>query len=435
MEEDDDNFLDGVIEFGDGRQYKIQPADQPLGPPGTQHDVRSSPPAGETPLVPVSKEERFADDYDRSWPRSKTSPSIPQRESPPHSQHPMPSSPSSSHATHSPQEASRVLFNERSNKLEPYSSAHPTHRPGSGPSTHPLHKKASLGDTRTVHTEPRGDRDLPPHTQTTNVQLLQKPGAAPGDAPTRAGPFGPVPAGSTAFSKDRQDLRRQGMSAGQDSSRAKDQLGSPSILPGGKDQVREGMGESRGRRLSNMAPPPIPGDRSKDTGRQLPPHLSQILPPSVPSQRRMSSKEPQPRPPSTVPSDSPSSRRPSFVHPSSQSPILPHGSVDAETDSKTLAVPPVDLEQVHKAAMHLSAERAKQRRQQEEEERAKQVERARQKAAELEEKSKASASAKTVKAADESKPSDTEVSVLPTDHLLIVITYFLLRDPPGNDIP
>src|ERR1700691_5853579 len=135
MEEDDDNFLDGVIEFGDGRQYKIHPADAPAQPtalPGsTQHDVRSSPQAGETPLAPVSKEERFADDYDRSWPRSKTSPAIPHREPLPHQ--PIPPSPSSSQATHSPQDASRVLFNERSNKLEPYSSAHPSHRPAPGP--------------------------------------------------------------------------------------------------------------------------------------------------------------------------------------------------------------------------------------------------------------------------------------------------------------
>jgi hypothetical protein len=80
MEEDDDNFLDGVIEFGDGRQYKIQPAEAPAqpGPHRTtsgllHHLVKHR-------LVPVSKEERFADDdYDRSWPRSKTSPAMPPR--------------------------------------------------------------------------------------------------------------------------------------------------------------------------------------------------------------------------------------------------------------------------------------------------------------------------------------------------------------------
>jgi serine/arginine repetitive matrix protein 2 len=430
MEEDDDNFLDGVIEFGDGRQYKIQPAEapaQPTGPPGgMQHDVRSSPPSGETPLAPVSKEERFADDdYDRSWPRSKTSPAIPQRESPPHSHHPIPPSPSSSQATHSPQDASRVLFNERSNKLEPYSSAHPPHRPGPGPSTHPLHRKASFAEAGSPITDPRVGRDLPPHTQATNVQLLQKPGTPFGDAPTRPGPFGPIAAGSTTINKDRpRDIRRQGViSSGQDPSRVKDHLGPISTLDS-KD--REGMGALRGRRLSNMGPPMLTSarDRSKETGRQLPPHLSQMPAPPLPLQRRLSSKEPQPRPPSTVPSDSPSSRRPSFAHHPSQSPVLSHGSVTSETPSQTLSAHPVDLEQYHKTTMHLSAERAKQRRQQEEEERAKQRERARQKAAELEAKAKESAAETPAKPDDESKPLDTEVSIPPMWLFSVVILTF-----------
>jgi serine/arginine repetitive matrix protein 2 len=417
MEEDDDNFLDGVIEFGDGRQYKIQPADIPaqsMGPPeSTSHDNRSSPQSTEAPLVPVSKEERFADDYDRSWPRSKTSPAIPHREPAPHSQHSIPPSPSSSQAAHSPQDASRVLFNERSNKLEPYSSAHPSHRPGPGPSSHLSHRKGSVAEAGTHSADPRGGRDLPPHTQAASVQLLQKSGASAGDAPTRAGPFGPIPAGSTIFGKDRLRDRDSRRPPGHDSSRGKDHLGRPpSASPSGNDQTNE----TRGRRLSNMGPPPIPSsvlDRSKDTGRQLPPHLSA---PSPPLQRRLSSREPQPRPPSTVPSDSPSSRRPSFAQPP-QSPVPSHGSVTSEAPSQVLAVPPVDLEQVHKTTMHLSAERAKQRRQQEEEERAKQKERARQKAAEIEEKLRASASAKAQVKPAESKLSDTEVSVLPIDRV------------------
>ena len=60
-----------------------------------------------------------------------------------------------------------------------------------------------------------------------------------------------------------------------------------------------------------------------------------------------------------------------------------------------------------------TAERAKQRRQQEEDERGKQMERARQKATEIEEKLRMSALAKTPdKPTDEPKPSDTEVSIL-----------------------
>jgi hypothetical protein len=63
-------------------------------------------------------------------------------------------------------------------------------------------------------------------------------------------------------------------------------------------------------------------------------------------------------------------------------------SVTSESPA-SLTAPALTLEDVHKAAMHISAERAKQRRQIEEEEREKEKERARQKAAALEEKLKA----------------------------------------------
>ena len=410
MEEDDDNFLDGVIEFGDGRQYKIQPADVPPTSEVIPNELEISLPGGEQGTVPVSKEERFADDFDRSWPRSKTSPAMPPRSFPPHAQHPVPPSPSSSH--NSPQDASRVLFNERSNRLEPYSSSHPSHRAGPGPGPHPMHRRGSHTDAGMSPVDPRGGRDLPPHSPASNVQLLQKQVLGNGDAPTRAGPFGPIPSGpSISYSKDRRDRdpRRQPLhlhlGPGHDSVRGKDQLGPPAVSPGGRDSGREFMGEPRGR-LSNMGPPPLPPqslrDRSKESSRQLPPHLSQASP-SL--QRRLSSRDPQPRPPSAVPSDSPSSRRPSFV----QSPVLSHASAvsDMPTPSQLPSLPPtVDLEQVHKTAMHLSAERAKQRRQQEEEEREKEKERARQKAAELASKTTGKSSTNPVV---EAKPSDNEV--------------------------
>ncbi len=71
MEEDDDNFLDGVIEFGDGRQYKVDTAEIPPTPAANgsgdlsrtsarQHESTSIP----MPNFPVRKEERFADDFD-----------------------------------------------------------------------------------------------------------------------------------------------------------------------------------------------------------------------------------------------------------------------------------------------------------------------------------------------------------------------------------
>ncbi len=73
MVEDDDNYWDNVIEFGDGRQYKVEVLEQtsrsreqsPSGSVKSFHSTRLE----STTEVPVSKEERFADDFDRSWPR------------------------------------------------------------------------------------------------------------------------------------------------------------------------------------------------------------------------------------------------------------------------------------------------------------------------------------------------------------------------------
>jgi hypothetical protein len=123
MEEDNDDFLGGVIEFGDGRQYQIQPVDVPQT---TQDSSSTSVPAPE-PLSPnpqspsapagINKEDRFSDDYDRSWPRSAAlSSNIRPRVGPPAG------ASTSSNSSMSPQEASRVLFNERSNRREPWSS-------------------------------------------------------------------------------------------------------------------------------------------------------------------------------------------------------------------------------------------------------------------------------------------------------------------------
>lgn len=152
MEEDNDDFLGGVIEFGDGRQYKIQPADG-----DAQAASTSSPPRGESvepPLPPphdgpVHKEDRFADDFDRSWPRSSMSGGA--RNAPPAAwglkprggpgsggvegaRSGMSGRAGSSTSSLSPQEPSRVLFNERSNKLEPYANVHSRGGPGESPS-------------------------------------------------------------------------------------------------------------------------------------------------------------------------------------------------------------------------------------------------------------------------------------------------------------
>ena len=75
MEEDDnDDFLGGVIEFGDGRQYTIQVNDPSKPDAVTRDDAEGSTTVAD---VPVSKEERFVDDFDRSWPRSRHEQSVP----------------------------------------------------------------------------------------------------------------------------------------------------------------------------------------------------------------------------------------------------------------------------------------------------------------------------------------------------------------------
>jgi len=126
MEEDNDDFLGGVIEFGDGRQYQIQPVDVP---PTTQDSSPTSLPAPETSspgrqpsslAAGVNKEDRFSDDIDRSWPRSAgLSSNIRPRVGPPVG---AVGASTSSSSSLSPQESSRMLYNWSSNHRVPPSS-------------------------------------------------------------------------------------------------------------------------------------------------------------------------------------------------------------------------------------------------------------------------------------------------------------------------
>src|SRR6266702_631480 len=131
MEEDNDDFLEGVIEFGDGRQYQIQPVDVPLSMEDSAPAAISNPEAqGPNPQSPstaarINKEDRFSEDFDRSWPRSAAlSSNIRPRIGP------SAAASTSSNSSLSPQEASRVIFNERSNRLEPWSSNNRIAPPG-----------------------------------------------------------------------------------------------------------------------------------------------------------------------------------------------------------------------------------------------------------------------------------------------------------------
>ncbi|KAG6845642.1 hypothetical protein H0H87_005849 [Tephrocybe sp. NHM501043] len=382
MEEDDDNFLDGVIEFGDGRQYKIDTSDMEntftSTIDGRRASTSSSPTKGTAPDLPVSKEERFADDFDRSWPRSRTSPANSRDVSLPAS-HPTSHLPPVSPATsQEQQEAARVLFNERSNRLEPYSN---------GQRSTQGQISSKKGNWHDSPTEPRSAREFPPTPQSPNIQLLQKPGDQPsrfrrfsGTSTGSGGGFGPV-----NHNRDRDQLPRR------DGPPPSPRLSKDSFGLTGRE--REPYSE-RGRR-SDMGPPPIPPHAtrgpSRDSGRQLPPHLSQ-LPATAPiRQERKLSRET--RFPSHGRVSEPRETLPT------QSPVLSQTSATCLSPAVPLTPLPLstpEIDEARKDVMQSAAARAKQRRQQEEEEREKEKERARRKAAEIEERMKAAEAEKAI---------------------------------------
>jgi serine/arginine repetitive matrix protein 2 len=137
-EDEDADFLDDVIDFGDGRQYHIQAqneqktrvsSDNSDRPEGL--DVMGSTSAEKEEHV--TKEDRFTDDIDRSWPRTRSS--LTPR-TPVDVERPSTSgigSPQSSVSPPSPEkQASRALFNERSNKLEPLNKPYQSGTSGGG---------------------------------------------------------------------------------------------------------------------------------------------------------------------------------------------------------------------------------------------------------------------------------------------------------------
>ncbi|KZT74855.1 hypothetical protein DAEQUDRAFT_720036 [Daedalea quercina L-15889] len=400
MEEDDDNFLDGVIDFGDGRQYKVEATEASQQPspsgdaPGFDEREDSKPVIEGVSLLdqPVSKEERFADDFDRSWPRTKltTNFSNSQRE---HYSNGAPSS-ASSQSVHSPSE-SKVLFNERSNRLEPYSYAHPPHRQSNAGQISYSGRRGSRSDH--VASEPRGGRDVPPHVHPQGVQLLQK---APGNIERRHDGlrFPGDPAGHFDVPLSRHPERESHRHDSQQSAaftrtpshhghqgRAHDHRGPYDMPP------HAARHDERPVRLSTMPPPPLPLHSARNSpnelSRQLPPHLPEtrspkhgprtsLLPDAHQETANLTAEPP--------PDISRSSAVPVQAPAIEPSPVVPTDPI-----APTSAGPAVDLNEVHKKEMQSAAERARQRRQQEEEEREREKERARKKAVELEARLKA----------------------------------------------
>lgn len=350
MEEDDDNFLDNVIEFGDGRQYKVAPTATAGQPPPAS---TTTTPVGEEISVsttdhvstePVSKEERFADDFDRSWPRNRQSPSVLQRDLPSRSSQHISVSPTPSHPGHSSAEGSRVLFNERSNRLEPYTNSNFPNRLGSGLGSS---RRNAHGEPAVSPAEPRFSRDVLPHSPVHHVHLLQKPSDGTHDSVQSPRSYAGDVTSRRVTERD-NGPHAPGGDYGQNKVRGRDSGGAF-----GPFHDSRGISEQRHRRLSGAS-----------------------FASSVPDGQQGSSRS----------SDVPFSRRSQVREsPSQHLSILPvNASVQASEAQLSSTSSVLDIEGVHRTAMHISAERARQRRQLEEEEREKEKERARKKAAELE---------------------------------------------------
>jgi len=325
MEEDDDNFLAEVIDFGDGRQYTVQHTSDDSKAVPTERSSEAGGDQGtdpaDAPSPPVRKEDRFRDDFDRSWPPSK--PHLPPASS---------DSGPNVHSPLSPNGSSKVLFNERSNRLEPYSGR---------PSPHP--GRRGNRDAQSP-VEPRGGRDLPPHTP----QLLQKHEPL-SQRQRRPGNVEPPRLDTSVI-----------------------------VMKDGKSGWREGHSPSSS--IASSHPSSIVHGHtrrwSRDEGPGRPPSMSN---------GRTSSRDFVRPPQSLTMSPSSPSRSPQVLReerlPQTHSPSLSTRSLSSS--AQPLMTPAVDDDEVRQVAMHNAAERARIRRQQEEQEREKEKERARKKAEEL----------------------------------------------------
>ena len=286
---------------------RIVPPERPSEASGDQIDDLTV-----APSPPMRKEDRFRDDFDRSWPLSKPIPS---------------DTVSSGQSPLSPNGSSKVLFNDRSNKLEPYSGRQNSH--------------SGRRSNRDAHSpvEPRGGRDLPPHTP----HLLQKHDPS-SQRQRRPGNMDP-PRLDTSVGKSGW---REGHSPSSSVTSSH-----PSSIAHGQPR-RWSRDEGPGRRPSMSNGHPTPRDFMR-------PPPSSTISPSSPSRSPQLLRE---------------ERLPQTLSPSLSTRSLSSSAHPAMS-------PVVDNDEILQAAMHNAAERARVRRQQEEQEREKDRERARKKAEEL----------------------------------------------------
>ncbi|GAA6047704.1 hypothetical protein JCM3770_001731 [Rhodotorula araucariae] len=337
-EADDDDFLDTTIEFADGTQYKLDTApptpaaEEELREPGPRElALRERPLAPGEVVVPPRREERFGDDYDRSWPRRP-----------------------SGHGGES-----RTLFNERLGKLEPAASAaagaaHPPSR---------THEPTSILRPRAGST---AHSDLPPH--------LAHGGGAPPPAGGRRqsitsprlgshATLHPVGGRRESFHEPARPVAWGGMGARRPSMTA-------------------GTGASADRQLpphlaARAGGPPAPAPSSAQLAPTSPPRARR---PSVPAAQALLPTSPSRalvQPAAPAPAPAPAS-----------------ADAASGVPAPAPAEPRPTIEELHAREMHAAAERAKKRREEEEQKRLEQIERAKRKALELEERMKAQEEAK-----------------------------------------
>lgn len=343
MTEEDSDFLNETIEFGDGKQYTVS------------HTVETEPEPAAT------SGDRLGNDFDRSWPP---------KEPPPQSA----VSATSVSPLSSKPPGERLLFNDRHNRMEPppQPRQHPTSptllnanpTPASVRGSAPRRGSFNKGfrDSSSWNTSQRGPG---PESDRDREGRGRRPSAT-----EQSQGLGPHLRDRSPDSSGRFPGRHIPPNARRDS-----QASSGMVTRPGRDHSRESS------------------DRGSLNIRQLPPHLS-------------ASKNGHGAPPSgPAPSATRTSWRDSRGSGMSQAPrspmetiqqqgALPNGAADVKTFPSAIhAVPEnaavaaaafIDDEAALKAAMAVAAERARKRRQEEEEAREKERQRAKQKLAELE---------------------------------------------------
>lgn len=352
--QDDDDFLDTTIEFADGTQYKIEQqaqadsaaqsvADDELREPGpTELALREKPLAPGEVVEAPKREERFGDDFDRSWPRRPAAGGD-----------------------------SRNLFNERVGRLEPAASGR---RAGPG----------AAEPSSILRPRERRPSDVPPYIAAGSAEpkgrrpSVTSPKAS--HAPLHPGPAAPGRRPSMKEPKPSAWGRRP--SAGM----ADRQL-PPHLAAGGGRQLPPHMqAQAQAQQPEPPAAPAAAGAR----GALSPPSRQRPLPSGLDaalSPPRRAGAELAPPPPGAQPSSVPA----------------PSGEPAAAAPAGSPAEPVSSIEEMHLREMHAAAERAKKRREEEEQKRLEQIERAKRKAAELEEKMKAAEEAKAKAKAEAEK--------------------------------